>query len=217
MSIIFYAAPFSSAVPVACTLAELGVAHERVAIDLASGAQKKPEFLALNPNGKVPTLVADGTPMFEALAIVQWLGERFGVQKGLWPAADSPARMTALAWSAWAYVTFAAEISRLNYASSERVPAELHHAPQAAHARAQLQHLLGLLEARLSKSSHVAGAEYSLVDLMLACMVRYAMLCGVAVDAHPRVRAWLERCHQRPALSKEWGGPLADLAAAKVA
>ena len=41
-------------------------------------------------NGKVPTLVVDGTPMFEALAIIQWLGDRYGVQQGLWPAANSP-------------------------------------------------------------------------------------------------------------------------------
>jgi glutathione S-transferase len=209
MSITFYAAPFSSALPVACALAELGVPHERVSIDLASGAQKKPEFLALNPNAKVPTLVADGTPMFEALAIVQWLGDRFGVAKGLWPAADAPARMTALAWSAWTYVSFAAEVSRLNYAISERVPAELHHPAQAEHARNEMQHLLGLVEARLTAMPYMLGAQYSLVDLLLACMIRYAGMCGVETKWHRHVQAWLERCHQRPALSAEWGGPLA--------
>jgi glutathione S-transferase len=212
MSITFYNAPFSSALPVACTLNELGVPHERVQIDLASGAQKKPEFLALNPNGKVPTLVADGTPMFEALAIVQWLGERYGVDKGLWPAASAPARMTALAWSTWGYVTFAAAVSRLNLSTSDRVPVELHHPAQAAHAHAELQQLLGMLDARLVDKSYVLGADYSLVDLLLANMVRYAGLCGVATAVHARVQAWLERCHQRPALSVEWGGPIASAA-----
>jgi GST-like protein len=212
MSITFYAAPFSSAVPVACALVELGVKHERVAIDLASGAQKKPEFLALNPNGKVPTLVADGTPMFESVAIVQWLGDRFGVDKGLWPAADAPARMTAMAWSTWGYVTFGAAISRLNLATSERAPAELHNKAHAAYAHAELQHLLGLLEGRLASRAHVLGEHYSLVDLLLANMVRYAGLCGVSTAAHARVQDWLVRCHQRPALSAEWGGPLTSAA-----
>jgi len=91
MSITFYAAPQSSASPVSCALRELGVPHERVNLNLAAGDQRKPEYLALNPNGKVPLLVVDGTPLFEALAILQWLGDTYGVDKGLWPAAGSPA------------------------------------------------------------------------------------------------------------------------------
>jgi len=208
MSITFYCAPFSSALPVACTLNELGTPHERVTFDLSSGAQKKPEFLALNPNGKVPTLVADGTPMFEALAIVQWLGDRFGVDRGLWPPADAPARMTALAWTAWAYVTFGAQLSRLISAGGERAPAELRHAQTAAHARQELGGMLDLLDARLAHAAYMLGADYCLVDLVIANVVRYATLCGVSIEAQPHVRKWLERCHARPALVAEWGEPL---------
>lgn len=95
MSIVFYTATWSSAAPVAYALAELGVPHEQVTLDLEAGDQRKPEFLALNPNGKVPTLVVDGTPMFEGLAIVLWLGDRYGVERGQWPHADAPARFEA--------------------------------------------------------------------------------------------------------------------------
>ena len=63
--------------------------YEEVRDDLHAGDQKKPEFLALNPNGKVPLLVIDGTPVFESVAIQIALGERHGVAKGLWPALDS--------------------------------------------------------------------------------------------------------------------------------
>jgi len=76
MSIVFYSAPMSSASPVESALAELGVPHEKVSFDLSATRHKQPAFLKLNPNGKVPTLVVDGTPMFEALAIMQWLGDR---------------------------------------------------------------------------------------------------------------------------------------------
>lgn len=117
MNVTLYQAPYSSAIPVVWALAELSVPYENVKIDLASGAQKKPEFLALNPNGKVPTLVVDGTPMFEACAIVMWLGDRFGVDKKLWPAADAPARMQAMAWSTWAYVTYGSMLARFATAS----------------------------------------------------------------------------------------------------
>ena len=206
MAITFYAAPFSSAVPVTCALAELGVEHERVTVDFSSGTLKTPEFLALNPNGKVPTLVVDGTPMFEAVAIVQWLGDRYGVKRGLWPAADAPARMTAMAWCSWAYVTFAAQVMRLNYAQSERAPQELHNRAHAEHAQGELQKLLAILDARLAKQAYMLGADYSLVDLVLANTVKYSTLCGVSTEAHPHVSKWLAGVIARPAIRREWGG-----------
>ena len=163
MSIVLYAAPMSSAIPVVQAMIELEVPHERVHVDLAAGRQRTPEFLALNPNGKVPTLVVDGTPMFEALAILQWLGDRFGVERGLWPAADAPERLTAMSWSTWTYVTYSAVLQRLNYASSERVPTELHNPAQAEHSAAELQTLIGLLDARLADRPYLLGDAFSLV------------------------------------------------------
>jgi GST-like protein len=206
MAITFYAAPFSSAIPVTCALAELEVKHERITVDFSPTSQlKTPEFLALNPNGKVPTLVVDGTPMFETVAIVQWLGDRYGVKKGLWPAADSPARMTAMAWCSWAYVTYGAELLRLNYAQSDRVPAELKSPVHAEHAKGELQKLLAILEARLSKQAFMLGSEYSLCDLVLANSVKYSNMCGVAIDAHPHVSKWMAGVIARPAIRGEWG------------
>jgi len=98
MSIVLYWHPMSSATPIACALTELGVPHERVKIDIRTGEQRRPEYLALNPNGKVPTLTVDGAPMFEALAIHLWLGHRYGIERGLWPAAGTPEALQALSW-----------------------------------------------------------------------------------------------------------------------
>jgi GST-like protein len=204
MSITLFHAKMSSAGPVAMALRELEVPHEKINVDLAAGEQKKPEFLALNPNGKVPTLVADGTPMFESLAIMQWLGDRFGVAKGLWPAADAPARLEALSWSTWAYVTYGAAIQRLNAASSPRVPAENHNAAAAETARKELGTLLGILDGRLAKRPYLLGESFSLTDLIVANVVTYGTYCGVAVDAHPHVKAWLERFAARPSFREEW-------------
>ena len=86
MSLTFYYTPMSSATRVHWALEELGVPYEKVKMDLAAGDQRKPEYLALNPNGKVPLLVGDGTPIFESLAILLHLGETYGVEKGLFPA-----------------------------------------------------------------------------------------------------------------------------------
>jgi GST-like protein len=197
MSIVFYYAPWSSASPVASALAELGVPHERITFDLAKGDQKKPEFLALNPNGKVPTLVVDGTPMFEAVAIMIWLGERFGVQKKLWPAPGTPEHLQALSWSAWAYVSFAGALGLLAVATSERVGKALHNPAQAEFARNNLSGMLDVLEARLTKQKHLLGADYSLVDLIVASVIGYGVHVGQPVDAHPHVKAWLEPFQKR--------------------
>jgi glutathione S-transferase len=204
MNIVFYRAPRSSAVPVASVLNELKVPHERVTLDLQAGDTRKPAFLALNPNGKVPTLVVDGQPLFEAAAIMQWLGDRFGVEKQMWPAQDDPARLAALSWSTWAYVTLSAAIQRANISGSELTPKELHHAPLAAHARAQVQECYGLLEARLSKQPFMLGQSFSVLDIIVGSMVYWATFCGMAVSDHPSVSAWLEKCAARPSIREEW-------------
>jgi glutathione S-transferase len=205
MTITLYLAPMSSATPVAWALTELDVPHERIAIDLAANEQKRPELLALNPNGKVPTLEVDGTPMFEALAIMQWLGDRFGVQRGMWPALDAPARLEALSWTTWAYVSYSAVVQRLNLAASDRVAPELRHAAQAKVAHQELQELLAILDGRLeSKGGFVLGRAFSLADLIVTCAITYSTYCGVPVDDHANVQAWMARCHDRPSFTKEW-------------
>lgn len=206
MSIVFYHAPYSSASPVTSALAELAVPHEKVALDLKAGQTRRPEFLAINPNGKVPTLVVDGTPMFEALAILLWLGDRHGVERGLWPAADSPARLEAMSWCTWAYVTYVSSLGLLAYATSDRVSEEVHNPAQAALARQELERLLGLLEARLGKQKHMLGEAYSLVDLVVASVVGYGVMVGAPVDGHPHVKAWLERFQAREAYKVGMGG-----------
>ena len=177
------------------------MSYETIAVDLAAGEQKKPEFLALNPNGKVPTRVVDGTLMFEALAIMQWLGDRFGVERGLWPAADAPEQVEALSWTTWSYVTYGTQVMRLNYAQSENSPAALHHPAHAAHALDELQSLLAILDAR----PNLLGETFTLAEHNVASVVTYSTYCGVSVDDHPPVADWLARFRARPSFSQIWG------------
>ena len=81
MSLIFYYAPMSTATITELVLEELGVPCEKVKLDFQKGDTKKPDFLKLNPNGKVPLLVHDGTTIWESVAITMYLGEMFGVAK----------------------------------------------------------------------------------------------------------------------------------------
>lgn len=197
-SLVFYWHPQSSASPVAAALNELDVPHERIKIDIRSGEQHRAGFLALNPNGKVPTLTVDGAPMFEGLAIQLWLGETYGVERGLWPAAGTPERLQAMSWCAWAYVTYGAVLHRLYVATQG--DESLRSAEHAAAARAGLDHLLGLLDARLAKQPWIVGTAYSLADTLLASVLGFSAYVGAPVAEHAHVQAWLAKVQARPAL-----------------
>ncbi len=198
MSIIFHHAPMSSAGPVAWALAELAVPHERVLVDLEAGDQRKPEFLKLNPNGKVPTLVVDGVPMFEALAINLFLGDRFGVEKKLWPSVDDPARPQAMAWSTWAYVTLGAALRGFVLTSSDRFG--LRDEAHADFQRKELAALFAIVDAHLADRPYMLGEAFSLADLIVASVIGYAAMIGAPVASHARVTDWLARCQARPSL-----------------
>lgn len=197
MSLVFYWHPMSSATPIACALAELAVPHERVKIDIRAGEQRTPEYLAINPNGKVPCLVVDGTPLFEGLAIHLWLGEHFGVAKGLWPHDGTPARLEAMSWCTWAYVTYGAVIGRVWLATTDDALRDADHAAAAIRTATAL---LDLLQARLSQQPWMLGEAYSLVDLVVGQVVGYGTYLGAAVEAHPAVAAWLQQVQARPAM-----------------
>ncbi|TDK25998.1 glutathione S-transferase family protein [Luteimonas aestuarii] len=214
MSLTLFAAPMSSATPVVHALAELGLDTrpdtDIVMLDLQAGEQKSADYLALNPHGVVPTLLVDGTPLYETLAIMQWLGDRHGVERGLWPAADTPERLVALSWTTWVYVSYGMLINVAKFTQSPDVDPALHHAPLAADAMQRMDAALGRLDAHLADRPWLLGADYSLADTIVACVVTYSTYCGVPVDGHHNVQRWLQAFQSRPAYRKTWEGAGAE-------
>lgn len=97
MAMTLYYAPGAASMLVHWLLIELDVPHELQLVDTAANAQKAPAYLALNPNGVVPTLVIDGKPQYEAAALAMLLAERHP-HPGLAPAFDDPRRADYLQW-----------------------------------------------------------------------------------------------------------------------
>lgn len=207
MSIRFYYSPQSNAVRILCTLEELGIPHETVKVDLKAGDQKKPEFLALNPNGKVPTLVIDGTPMFESLAIQIALGERFGVEKGLWPALGSADHLQALTWITWSQVTLAGAVFRYFVNTASFVPAESHNAKQAEMALAEVHSCFRMLNERLSSRPYLVGERCTIADIDAGSVLGWAV-GGLKIDiaTYPHLAGWLGRVSERPAMQRAMKG-----------
>ena len=97
MTTLLYYAPGSASFLVHWLLIEFGMDYELRKVDFDRDAQKSPDYLALNPNGVVPTLVIDGAPHREAPALALWLAER-NPQAGLVPTPDDPRRIDFLQW-----------------------------------------------------------------------------------------------------------------------
>jgi glutathione S-transferase len=203
MAIVFYYAPFSSAVRVHWALEELGVPYEGVKIDFKSGELKKPEFLKLNPNGKVPTLVDDGVPYFESIAILIFLGEKYGKAKGLWPAAGTHAHGQAMSWTVWAAATLLNAGTRVMANTSAEAPEDTKNAKQGEAALKEFEGLIGLLDTRLSSSPYLTGDDFTLTDALLAAdLWWYQMVIKPDMDRWPHLKAWAGRCMDRPAFKR---------------
>lgn len=201
MSLVFYYATFSTATTAHWALEELGVPYEKVKLDLQKGDTSKPEFLALNPNGKVPLIVHEGTPIFESAAIMAYLGETFGVEKGLFPA-PGPRRGEALQWIVWTNVSLAEALARFQRNTSDRVPKEQHNAKAAEVAKADVEKLLGILDGALQGKTFLVGDSFSLVDVHVSSFVGYLGMCGFDPTKWSAIGAWLKTCTSRPAYGR---------------
>jgi glutathione S-transferase len=216
MSLTFYSAPMSTASLTEAVLAELGIDCDRINLDLRAGDTRKPEYLKINPNGKVPAIVHDGTAIWESSAITMYLGELFGVDAKLYPA-PGPQRGEAMKWIAWSNVTLAEPASRL-FASlppeqqgdpatnaDEKVTSEQKSAISIAKAKADLASCLSILDTGLEGRSFLIG-EYSLVDTHLQSIVGWIGMLDVDLTPFANVTGWLQRCYQRPAIAKLMAG-----------
>jgi glutathione S-transferase len=200
MSLTFYYSPMSTAVITNLVLEELAVPCERVAIDIKKGDTKSQEFLRVNPNGKVPVLVHDGTAIWESAAITLYLGEIFGVAKGLYPE-PGPVRGEAMKWVIWSNVTLGDAFGRYVRNTTEWFPAEQHNAKAAEAALADTRGCLQILDRALSAKQHLLGA-YTLVDAHVNSLVDWLRFMNIDLSEYQHVNAWTKRCAARPAYGR---------------
>jgi glutathione S-transferase len=201
MSITFYTAPMSTASVTELVIEELGLHVERVVLDIKAGDTKKPEFLKLNPNGKVPALVVDGTPLFESSAITLYLGETYGVAKTLWPAPGLH-RAEAMKWVMWGAVTVTQSAYRYGQNTGPWTPADQQNAKAAEAAKQEIQDHLAILNNALAGKNYLVANEYTLADAHLNSLLTWLRFMKHDFSKYTNVNAWSERCMARPAFKK---------------
>lgn len=178
-------------------LAETGLPHKIIPLDLSKGEHKTPEYTRINPNQVIPAIVdhdVAGGPLtvFESGAILMYLADKSGK---LLP--QSPReRALCQQWMFWHSATFTPGVIPLHMMAQGRLAKEPA-AEQAALARAKV--LYGMLDTRLGQSAYLAGNEFSLADVMMAPMLTRRTWHGVDLNDVPNVKRWFEAVTARPA------------------
>ena len=171
---------------------ELGLDYDHVPIEIGPAGARKPEYLAINPNGRLPAIEDDGFRLWESLAITLYLAKKHGQ---LYPTTlESEAR--AWQWSLWAVQ----EVDRgINIWSlhAVRLPPQERDPQRRAEALKVLEAPFKVLEGALAGRPYLLGEEFTVADLNVAAVISRAV--DMDLSATPRLARWLERCLERPA------------------
>jgi glutathione S-transferase len=195
-----YHASMTRSVRIVWLLEELGVPYELVKLDFLGGDLQRPEYLARNPLGKVPTLEDGDVRIFESGAITEYLCEKY--DKGrLAPPPGSPRRAEYLQWLHWAEATAMPPVG--DFFQNSMIKPEEKRIPQVVpEALEKIGVWLAALEKHLAGKKYLLGDEFSAADIMLAYTVNGARFSGQLDARFPNVQAWVERLAERPAAQK---------------
>ncbi len=193
----FYYSPTPNGWKIAIMLAETELSHKTILMDITEGDQFTPEFLRINPNGKIPAIVDhagvdSATSVFESGAILTYLAQKTG---RFGPTTSQERKDTSewLFWQASNQGPMAGQLSHfVNYA-----PGGQDYSYQRY--KGEFERTLAVLETRLADRSYISG-DYSITDMMCFPWVFIAKPLGVSLGAFPRVAAWRGRIKQRPAV-----------------
>jgi len=193
---VLYYAPGAASLAVHWLLIELDVPFEARRLDLDAQEHKRPEYLALNPNGLVPTLVIDGRPAYESAALLTLLAERHSEAK-LSPATGSPERATYMQWMFHLANTLQAAF-RLWFYPHEA--AGLAHADAAKNAiRPRIEAAWDRVDAHLSGSGPwMCGANLSAVDFLATMLMRWSRNMPRPATSWPTIASYVARMKSRP-------------------
>ena len=176
------------------TLQELGVDFDSVTVDLVAGENRRPEFLAINPAGKLPVLVDDDRVLTESVAIVLYLAEKYP-DKGLIPS-DLAERAQVNRWLLFAATELEQPLWRISrhtalYPEDKRLPGDVVLASQ------EFKDMAAVLEKHMDGRRFVVGDGVTVADFVTAYTLDWGNEVGL-LDGSPRLVAYMKRMYDRP-------------------
>jgi glutathione S-transferase len=188
-----YGSAKSRTVRVLWMAGELGLAYDHKDWLPRSPETRTPEYRALNPNGRVPTIDDDGFILSESMAINFYLAKKH--RSPLYPS-DPKHEALALQWSLWETDRLDRQI--VNYVRHAKDLPAAERKPEIADAAwKEVAPALDVLEAALAKSAWLAGPAFSVADVNVAAALYRAL--AIDLGKWPHLQAWLQRCWERPA------------------
>lgn len=208
-----YSLPTPNGVKVSIMLEEIGLAYEAHRIDIGANESWTPEFLSLNPNGKIPAIIDPNGPtgaplgLFESGAILLYLAEK---TRKLMPA-DAALRYQTIQWVFFQMAFIGPMFGQLGY-FYKFAGREITDPRPLERYRDESKRLLGVLEERLDGQSWIMGNAYTIADVSMFGWVRnligfYGARGIVDYDRLKNVPAWLERGLARPAVQRGLESP----------
>src|SRR6201995_153596 len=187
-----YWAPGSRSFSALWLMEETGQPYERVLTDISKGAQKTPEYLAINPMGKVPALQDGTATLAEAAAICAYVAERYPEAK-LAPAVGDPLRAKYLHWLFFAPGCIEPAMVQ--------VATKIEMNPVAA-GWGDAQRVYDVLDAALAKGPGILGEKFSAAHIVVGAGLNFAVRLFKMVPSRPSFDAYIARCVERPAFQR---------------
>ena len=182
---------------VSIALEELALPYELRVLDLSAGEQKRPDFLAINPNGRIPAIVdhdADDFAVFESGAILIYLAEKTG---RLMPQ-DAKGRSRVLQWLMFQMGGVGPMMGQANV-FYRYFPEKIQ--PAIDRYQAEGRRLFEVLDGHLARHEWLAG-DYSIADIANWAWVRTHRWSGISIDGLPHLRRWRDAIRARPAVQR---------------
>lgn len=175
-------------------LEEMGLEYTAHAVNLMKGEQKQPEFLAMNPNGRIPVIVdrsADGHVVFESGAIMIYLAEK----TGMFLPSDVKGRSNVIQWLMFQMGGVGPMMGQANVFHrylEEKIPIAIDRYQN------EVRRLFTVLDGHLAEREYLAG-DYSIADMANWCWVRTYEWSGASIDGLDNLIRWKNSIEARPA------------------
>ena len=191
---------------VSIALEEMALPYTLMVLDLAKNTQKRPEFLAINPNGRIPAIVdhaADDFAVFESGACLMYLAEKTGL---LMPA-DPQGRSRVVQWLMFQMGGVGPMMGQANV-FYRYFPEKIQ--PAIDRYQGESKRLLRVLDGHLQQHEYLAG-EYSIADIANWAWVRTHRWSGVDIEDLPHLQRWMDAIRARPAVQRGILAPPSEL------
>jgi len=193
----FYTAPTPNGHKISIALEEMQLPYNLIPVDISKGEQKQPEYLKLNPNGRIPTIVDrdnDNFVVFESGAILVYLGEKSGQ---FYPQ-DPKRRSQVLQWLMFQMGGVGPMMGQANV-FYRYFPEKIQ--PAIDRYQKEVKRLLTVLDGHLADHEYLAD-DYSIADMANWAWIRTHDWSGVAIDDLPHLQRWVQAIADRPAAQR---------------